>query len=273
VVEYTIEGIALAIAILYGAFLLALVLMQRRIIFNPSTERADLKAAGLAEQMAEIRISTPDGLVLTSWWAPAMRPDGRVIVYFHGNAGHHGGRTERIRAYLEAGYGVLLVGYRGYGGNPGIPSEAGLYADARANLDFLVAHRVRPAQTILFGESLGTAVAIQMATERNALALVLEAPLASILRSARVRYPLFAFDFLVKDKFDSLSKIAKVRIPVLIVHGELDRITRVRFGRMLFAAANEPKFAHFLPGAGHSDLIEHGLAEKVMQFLDGLPVS
>jgi fermentation-respiration switch protein FrsA (DUF1100 family) len=272
VIEYAIGGIALAIAILYGAVLLTLVLMQRRIVFNPSIEKADLKAAGLAEQMAEVQVSTPDGLMLTSWWAPAMRPDGRVIVYFHGNAGHLGGRAERIRAYLEAGYGILLVGYRGYGGNPGIPSETGLYTDARANLDFLAAHRVRPAQTILFGESLGTAVAIQMAIERNALALILEAPLASVLRSARVRYPLFAFDFLVKDKFDSFSKIAKVRIPVLIIHGERDHITRVQFGRMLFEAANEPKYGHFLPEAGHSDLIEHGLTGKVMEFLDSLRV-
>jgi hypothetical protein len=273
VIEYAVGGIALAAAILYGALLLALVLMQRRIVFNPSIEKADLKAAGLGEQMAEITISTPDGLMLTSWWAPAMRPDGRVIVYFHGNAGHRGGRADRIRSYLEAGYGVLLVGYRGYGGNPGIPSEAGLYADARANLDFLVAHRVRPTQMILFGESLGTAVAIQMATERNALALILEAPLASVLRSARVRYPLFAFNFLVKDKFDSFSKIAKVRIPLLIVHGERDRITRVQFGRMLFEAANQPKYGHFLPEAGHSDLIEHGLARTAMEFLDRLPAS
>lgn len=272
-IGYAVEGIALAIAIVYGAMLLTLVLMQRRIVFNPSLEKADLKAAGLSEQMAEVRVSTPDGLMLTSWWAPAMRPDGRVIVYFHGNAGHLGGRAQRIRPYLEAGYGVLLVGYRGYGGNPGIPSETGFYTDARANLDFLSAHRVRPAQVVLFGESLGSAVAIQMATERNALALVLEAPLASVLRSARVRYPLFAFDFLVKDKFDSLSKIAKVRIPVLVVHGKRDRITRAQFGRMLFEAANEPKFAHFLPEAGHGDLIEHGLAGKVMEFLDRLPIS
>jgi fermentation-respiration switch protein FrsA (DUF1100 family) len=273
VVEYTVEGIAFLLAVLYAALLLSLFLAQRRIVFNPSAEKADLKAAGLAEQMAEVKIDTSDGLTLVSWWAPAMRPDGRVIVYFHGNAGHRGGRADRIRDYLEAGYGVLLVGYRGYGGNPGEPSEAGLYNDARANLAFLAAHRVRPAQIVLFGESLGSAVAIQMAIETSALALILEAPLASVLRSARVRYPLLAFDFLVKDKFDSFSKIGQVRMPLMIVHGERDRVTRVQFGRMLLEAANEPKYGYFLPEAGHSDLVEHGLTLRAMEFLERLPVS
>ena len=117
----------------------------------------------------------------------------------------------------------------------------------------------------------GVAPAIAAPIARGDSTLYLAA-LKTMTRSARVRYPFFAFNFLVKDKFDSFSKIAKVRIPVLIVHGERDRITSVQFGRMLFEAANEPKFGHFLPEAGHSDLMEHGLAEKAMQFLDGLPI-
>jgi fermentation-respiration switch protein FrsA (DUF1100 family) len=227
----------------------------------------------LAEQMTEVEIKTADGLTLHSWWAPAVRPDGRVIVYLHGNAGHRGGRAERIRDYLANGYGVLLVGYRGYGGNPGLLSEAGVYEDARANLAFVAAQKVRSGQVVLFGESLGTAVAIQMALEQPVLALVLEAPLASILHSARARYPLFAFGPLIRDKFDSLSKIRRVRAPVLIVHGERDRTTAVRFGRMLHAAANEPKLGVFLPEADHNNLIDHGLARLTMDFLEKLPIS
>jgi hypothetical protein len=264
-------GLLIIAVLIYLGLLLTLYVKQRGIVFRPDTARADLAAAGLAEQMAEVEIRTADGLALTSWWAPAMRPDGRVIVYFHGNAGHHGGRAERIRDYLAAGYGVLLVGYRGYGGNPGALSEAGLYADARANLAFVAAQRVRPMQIVLFGESLGTAVATQMATEQPALALVLEAPLASVLHSARTRYPLFAFDFLVRDKFNSLAKIGAVKIPVLIVHGELDRTTAVKFGRMLFGAANEPKHGVFLPGADHNNLMDHGLAKLTMEFVEKLP--
>jgi fermentation-respiration switch protein FrsA (DUF1100 family) len=263
----------IAAAFVYLGFLLLLYTTQRRIVFRPDPTAADLAAAGLAEQMIEVAIKTGDGLTLTSWWAPPVRPDRRVIVYLHGNAGHRGGRADRIRDYLGAGYGVLLVGYRGYGGNPGAPTEAGLYDDARANLAFLAAHNLRPEHIVLFGESLGTAVAIQMATEFPILALVLEAPLASVLHSARTRYPLFAFDFLVRDKFNSLRKIGKVKVPLLLVHGEKDRTTSVRFGRMIYDAANEPKKAHFIAEAGHNDLMEHGMATAVTAFLDELPGS
>jgi fermentation-respiration switch protein FrsA (DUF1100 family) len=264
-----IAAIAVALG-LYLALLLLLYTTQRRIVFKPDPSPADLVAAGLVEQMSEVAIRTADGLTLHSWWAPAVRPDRRVIVYLHGNAGHRGGRAERIRDYLAAGYGVLLVGYRGYGGNPGQPTEPGLYADARANLAFLAQQNVRPEQIVLFGESLGTAVAIEMALEFPALALVLEAPLASILLSARARYPLFVFDPLVRDKFDSLSKIGRVRMPLLLVHGERDRTTSVRFGRMLLAAANEPKQGVFLAEANHNDLMDHGLAKMTMDFIGKL---
>jgi fermentation-respiration switch protein FrsA (DUF1100 family) len=263
----------LALVLIYAGLLALLYVKQRGIVFRPDIARADLVAAGLAEQMTEIEIKTGDGLTLHSWWAPACRSDGRVIVYFHGNAGHRGGRAERIRDYLAAGYGVLLVGYRGYGGNPGILSEAGIYEDARANLAFLAAQRVRLEQTVLFGESLGTAVATEMALQHSVLALVLEAPLASILHSARARYPLFAFDWLVRDKFDSLSKIRKVKVPLLIVHGERDKTTAVKFGRMLHAAANEPKLGVFLPEADHNNLMDHGLARMTMEFVEKLPAT
>jgi hypothetical protein len=266
-----IAAILLVVAVTYLGLLVLLFLGQRRIVFKPDASRADLALYRLGEQMTEVALTTADGLTLASWWAPAVRPDRRVILYFHGNAGHRGGRAERIRDYLAAGYGVLLVGYRGYGGNPGQPSEPGLYADARANLAFLAAQNVRPEQIVLFGESLGTAVAIEMALEFPGLALVLEAPLASILLSARARYPLFAFDFLVRDKFNSLAKIGRVKIPLLLVHGERDRTTSVRFGRMLYARANAPKQGVFLSEANHNDLMEHGLAKAVMEFLEKLP--
>ncbi|HVO05039.1 MAG TPA: alpha/beta hydrolase [Candidatus Cybelea sp.] len=267
----TIALILVILLAFYFGVLALLYATQRKIVFAADATRADLMAAGLAEQMTEVTIEPEPGLKLVSWWAPAVRPDRRVIAYFHGNAGHHGSRADRIPDYLAAGYGVLLIGYRGYGGNPGQPTEQGLYADARANLAFLARENVRPHEIVLFGESLGTAVAIQMATEFPALALVLEAPLASILLSARARYPLFAFGPLVKDKFASIDKIAKVKMPVLVLHGELDRVTAVKFGRMIFAAANDPKHGIFPPSAGHTDLMEHGMAKEVLAFLDRLP--
>lgn len=254
----------------YLICLLGLFVVQRSIVFHPPADRADLAAAGAAGLLQEVDIRSTGGLALISWWAPPKRPDGRTIIYFHGNAGHRGDRVPRVLPYLAEGYGILLVGYRGYGGNPGKPTEQGFYADARANLAFLKAQGVTPDRTILFGESLGTAVAVQMASESKYRAVVLEAPIASVARSAAVRYPLFALDAIVLDKFDSLSKIDRIAAPLLVIHGERDRVTLVKFGRMILAAAREPKQGYFPPEAGHSDLMDHGMPEKVLEFLNGL---
>lgn len=258
------------LAIAYAAALLMLYVKQRKIVFNPRVERPALGDFQAPAGMHEVNVTSTDGLALTLWYLPPTRPDGHVIAYFHGNAGHHGDRVVRILPYAAEGYGALIVSYRGYGGNAGTPTEDGLYADARAALDFLQTQGLKPEQLILFGESLGSAVATQMAVERPARALILEAPFASILLSAQQRYKYLAFDFLVRDKFDTLSKIARIGKPLLVVHGDLDRTTPAHFGRRVFEAAKEPKQGFFPTDAGHNDLMQHGMPERVLAFLQGL---
>ena len=257
-------------AALYVAALGYLWATQRSHVFRPGSGPLDLISSTVAAHMREQSIRTADGLTLMSWYAPA-KPGRRTIVYFHGNAGTLGDRHERVIAYLERGYGVLLVGYRGYGGNPGQPTEGRLYEDARAHLDWLAGQGVREDEVVLYGESLGAAVATQLATERKAAALVLEAPFASVLLSARARYPLFAFDWVVKDKFASVDKIDRINMPLFVIHGARDRVTPQRFGRMVFARAKEPKAASWPDEAGHNDLLQFGMVEAVTRFLDGLP--
>ncbi|MEZ5833581.1 MAG: alpha/beta hydrolase, partial [Dongiaceae bacterium] len=212
-------GVLVAVGAVYAAMVCYLWATQRSHVFHPGFGPLDLPGSTVAAFMREETIVSADGLALTAWFAPA-KPGYRTIAYFHGNAGTLGDRQERVLTYLHHGFGVLLVGYRGYGGNPGRPSEPGLYEDARAHLDWLAKQGVARKDLVLYGESLGAAVAVQMATEGDAAALVLEAPFASILLSARARYPLFAFDWLIKDKFASIDKIAKARMPVFVIHGE-----------------------------------------------------
>jgi fermentation-respiration switch protein FrsA (DUF1100 family) len=263
-------GVVIAAAVAYLAAMLMLYTKQRKIVFNPNPTLAVLADYPSPTGLHPITKRTDDGLDIVSWYLPARRDDGRTIAYFHGNAGHHGDRVARILPYAAEGYGILLVGYRGYGGNPGQPTEAGLYIDARTALDFLQGQGIRPDQLILFGESLGSAIATQMATERPALALILEAPFASILRSARQRYRYLAFDFLVRDKFDTLAKIGRIGKPLLVIHGDLDRTTPAYFGHMVFDAATEPKQGFFPKDAGHNDLMQHGMPEAVLGFLGRL---
>lgn len=254
-----------------GAYLLVMALLflfQRQIMYIPFGGQPDLAEAGLAGEMQPVTLKTEDGLALLAWYRPAATADRPTLVYFHGNAGHIGMRADKVRPYLQAGWGLLLVEYRGYGGNPGRPDEPGLYADGRAALAFLDATGVPPDRLVLYGESLGGAVAVQMATEHAAGALVLEAPLSSAGAVAQARYPIFPARWLVLDKYDSLAKITAVRIPLLLVHGERDSVIPPRLARALFEAAPEPKEAVFLPDAGHNDLHEHGLAELVLDFVN-----
>lgn len=256
--------------VIYLAALLFLYRTQRAKIFPGANCKSSVLDNSMIESGQVVKIDSDAGR-LSSWYIPPRRGDGRTIAYFHGNMGTIADRVERIRPYLDAEYGVLLVGYPGYGSNPGEPSEKLFYQVARTNLDFLAGAGITPRQLILFGESLGSAVVVQMAIERPALAMILEAPFASVHQSAWARYPFLAFDRLIRDKFATIDKIDKVHIPLLIIHGEQDKTTPVRFGKMLLARANEPKQGIFPARAGHSDLMLHGMPEAVRSFLEALP--
>jgi fermentation-respiration switch protein FrsA (DUF1100 family) len=213
-----------------------------------------------------VEITTGDGLRLLAWYlpAPADRP---VVAYFHGNGGNLGYREARMMQFAAAGFGALFLEYRGYGGNPGSPTEDGLYIDARATLDFLSAQGVDPARLVLYGESLGTGVAVRMASERSVGALVLEAPFSSIADVAQQRYWFVPVRFLLKDKFDSMTRIGTVRAPILMLLGERDRIVPPQFGRALFAAAPEPKELWLAPDGGHEDLRHFGGLDAAVDFI------
>ncbi len=263
-----LEGVAAVLAG-YGALVGAVYAVQRRLIYLPPA-KIPARAAHGAEDMALVRYPTADGLVLTGWYRPA-RAGRPTLVYFHGNAGHFGWPAQRTQRYRQAGYGVLLAGYRGYGGNPGRPSESGLFDDARAARAWLAGQGVSAEHMVLYGESLGSGVAVFLAAETAVAGLVLEAPYTSIAEVAAIRFPFLPARRLTRDRFDSLTRIGQVRAPLLVMHGERDRTVPVRLGRRLYEAASGPKRAAFLPLAGHCDLYDHGAAGIVLEFLDALP--
>jgi len=191
-----------------------------------------------------------------------------VLVYLHGNAGSLAHRASKVWPYLDRGWGVLLVAWRGYSGNPGRPTEEGLYRDGRAAVGFLDRQGIAPNRIVLYGESLGSGVAVQLATERTPGALVLEAPFSSLVDAGAAHYPIFPVRWVVRDRFDSLAKIGAARAPVLVMHGERDQVVPVGLGRRLLDAAREPKQGVFVPQAGHNDLYDFGAAEAVIAFVD-----
>ena len=215
----------------------------------------------------EVALTTADGLSLFSWYlAPgAGRP---VVAYFHGNGGHIGYRTERLRRLAREGYGVLLVEYRGYAGNPGTPSETGLYADGAAALDFIAGQGIAADRIVLWGESLGSGVAVELATRRAVAAVILEAPFTSVAAAAQHHYRLIPAAMLVRDRFDSLSRIDRLNAPLLILHGERDRIVPVSHGRTLLEAAPEPKEGWFAAEGGHRKFAQFGALDAAIAFID-----
>ena len=253
---------------LYALLILALFFLQRSFLYFPSNEKPDLSqypAIGLQE----VKLKTEDGLELTAWFRrPDPARDSDTFLLFHGNAGHIGHRVEKFRRILEAGYGFLFLEYRGYGGNPGRPSEVGLQIDARAALDFLTSREIPHEKVILYGESLGCGIAVRAATEHHFSALILEAPYTSIADVAQRHYWFLPARWLVRDRYETLGIINMITSPIVVMHGKQDDIIDVSFGKKVFDAAPEPKTSWFIEGAGHNNLNEFGFDIRLLNYLE-----
>jgi len=262
-----IGWIGLGAALLYSVMLFYLWAFQRGMIYRPDPTRPD-PAQFSAHPVAEVSIRTADGLELLAWWHPPKMQDDPVILYLHGNAGHIGYRAEKAASYMANGYGVLILAWRGYSGNPGRPSEEGLYEDGAAALRWLQSEGIANERIVLYGESLGSGVAVELATANKTLAVILETPFSSLAETAQAHYPFFPALWLVRDRYDSHGKIGAVESPVLIGHGERDYIIPFRFAEKLFGAANEPKKFLRYPDAGHTNLPEFGWDAEVIEFIE-----
>ena len=243
-----------AVVVLAAVVLMLLVwAFQRRLIYLPSREPVPA-AARLLPRSEEVSFSTEDGLRLAGWFVPGV-PGAATVLVFNGNSGDRSVRAPLAAALAPTGVSVLLFDYRGYGGNPGSPSEARLAADARAARDYLDSRsEVRSESVVYYGESLGAGVAIGLAAERPPAALVLRSPFTSLADVGRRHYPYLPVRQLLKDRYDSVGRIPAVRCPILIVAGGADSIVPAEQSRRLHDAAPAPKRYVEVPDAGHNDL-------------------
>ncbi|HEY1096803.1 MAG TPA: alpha/beta hydrolase [Alphaproteobacteria bacterium] len=256
------------VALIYAAVIFYMALFQHKMVFHPTM--VDVFTNELLKNYVPfhvVTVTTTDGLNLKGLYVPP-KTGKPTIVYFHGNAGTDVDRIYKTTLPVDDGYGFLLTEYRGYGGNPGTPGEEGLYNDARAWLEFMESQNIPPENRIYYGESLGTGVAVQMATEQKPKILILEAPFTSVTDVASFYYPFLPVRLLLRHRFDSLSKAAKLDMPVLVYHGTKDRTVPYRFGQILFAAlpGQDNIFVTIKDGA-HHDLFAQGAAPHIMEFL------
>ena len=264
-------GIGAAAALALGTAMFGLVgWMHDGMVFQPTPGRyLTLEQLGLDGE--EIWLESEDGVRLHAFFVSATDPGGRAILFLHGNAGNASHRLPNAARLAELRADVLVLDYRGYGLSEGRPAEAGLYADARAALTWLRDERGFPEQRIvLFGRSLGGAVAVDLAQDRALGGVILESTFASGAAVANEIFPL-PLGWLVRARWNSSEKIARTRAPLLFIHGEQDRIIPIALGRRLYEAAPEPKSFEALPRAGHNDTVERGgrpYFARIARFLD-----
>ncbi len=250
------------IVLIYAVVVGWLYFTQRALIYFPDTQKPISP-----KSVEEFSVQTEDGLEITGWYIEGQK-NKPVILYFHGNALSHADRLPTAFIYAAQGYSVLLAGYRGYGGNPGSPSEEGFYEDARAYLKVLKEKGYQNSDIILYGESLGSGVAVQMAYEEKSFrALILEAPYTSIVDVAATRFFWVPVRYLMKDRYDSYSKISEVKTPLIILHGRRDLVINYRFGQKLYEKAGKPKEFLTFDKAGHNDLYVYGAAERIFELI------
>ena len=250
----------------YLALVALLYLAQRSLLYLPDTRRTPPGAVGLP-QAEEVALQSADGVRVSVWHVPP-REGAPVIIYFQGNGGGLSLRAERFRKLTADGTGLVALNYRGYGGSDGWPSEAGIILDAKAAYDFAVS-RYGAQRIVLWGESLGTGVAVALAAENPVARVLLESPYTSIADVASSVYWFVPVRWLIEDGFYSDARIDKVKVPVLVVHGERDTIIPIGFAERLYAIISAPKQFVRLPNAGHNDHDSHGLPERVRPFLRG----
>lgn len=196
------------------------------------------KAVGLDYE--EINFKNKDNLFLNSWFIPSPR-NKKTVLFFHGNAGNISHRLEKIVFWHNLGFNLFIFDYRGYGKSQGKPEEIGLYEDARAAYDYLLEQKkLSEKEIVLFGESLGGAVAIDLATRINASSLIAESTFSSAADMAKLIYP-YVPSSVIKSRFDSVSKVKNIKMPKLFMHSLNDEIVPFKFGKKLFEAASEPK--------------------------------
>lgn len=258
----------------YAVMVLIIFINQRSFLYVPYKIFPNPTLIGVGD-MQVIEVTTSDNLKIKALYKSPATSSMPVVVLFHGNGGSIAIRGFRARDYIDnGGYGYLLAEYRGYAGNPGKPSEQGLYHDARAYMKFLtIDQKIPQNRIVLYGESLGTGVAMQMALEyADIRALVLEAPYTSFPAVAQTHMFWMPAYWLVRDRYNNIGKIQDVKAPLLVLHGAKDEIVPFKQGTKVFQNAKTNKRFEAFSEGRHTDLHKFGAGEKTRHFLAAHPV-
>jgi len=251
--------------ITYLIVLTYIYLFQRNLLYHPSDN--GYQEDEINFDYKEIFIQNKEGIKLKAWLHEKDLVNKKTIIFFHGNAGNLRNRNYKLNELSKLDINFLIVAYRGFSGNQGKPNEQGLYEDARSTLNWLKIKGVKEKNLILYGESLGTAVAIETAQNKDLAGIILESPFTSMVELAQKYYPVLPVKYLLKDKYETIKKLPNINSPLLVLHGKLDNIVPFFMGKKLFEKANEPKFKYFIDDDNHMIRYDQKLLDKIKKFI------
>jgi len=258
----TVTSITLA----YLVINLFIYFYQRNLLYNPSEN--NYLNDKINFNYKEIFIETDKNIKLKSWFINKDLKKFKTVVFFHGNAGNLLNRVHKINELNKLDINILLTSWRGFSGNKGKPSEKNLYYDAQQIINWLKVQGLDNKDIVLYGESLGTGVATELASKNNFGGIILESPFTSMVDTAKIYYPYLPVNFLLKDRYDSKSKINDIKTPILIMHGKMDNIVPQQMGLELFEKANNPKYSYFPEDDDHMMNYNKKLLNKIKLFIN-----
>ena len=258
----------LALVFFYILLLIIVFFFQGNLLYHPTTnnylkDQAAREPAGIEK----VKIVTKDEINLIGWFYNQDLEKFKTILFFHGNAGSLENRTYKLNHFKNLNLNFLIIAWRGFNGNKGKPNEMGLYEDAKSAIKWLNAKGIKEKNILLYGESLGTGVAVEVAQNKNYAGVILESPFTSMVNMGKKYYPFFPVSFLLKDKFESYKKINNIFVPVLIMHGKVDKIVPYDMGKKMYELANEPKFFHSQEYGDHMIEYDEKLLSALKKFI------
>jgi len=261
----------LTLVLFYILLITIVFFFQRNLLYHPSVDNY-LEGEGVREpfEIEKVKITTKDKIDLIGWFYNKDLEKFKTILFFHGNAGSLENRTYKLNHFKNLNVNFLIIAWRGFSGNNGKPNETGLYEDAESAIRWLKVKGIKEKNIILYGESLGTGVAVEVAQNKNYAGIILESPFTSMVNVGKKHYPFLPVGFLLKDKFESYKKIKKILIPVLVLHGKKDKIVPFAMGKKMYELANEPKFSYFKEYGDHMMDYDTELLITLKKFIQSL---
>ena len=265
--EYLLKLI-LIIPIAYFSLLFIIFIFQRNLLYHPKEN--NYFGDKLKVKIEKVKIETGDNFELLGWLHEKDLRNFKTIVFFHGNAGTLENRIHKINHFKDMNINFLIISWRGFNGNQGKPTEDGLYQDAKSSIRWLEQKGIIKTNIILYGESLGTGIATQLAQNNNFAGVILESPFTSMIDAAKNVYPYFPISILLKDKYENDKKIKNIKSPILIMHGENDKIVPFWMGKKIYELANKPKYSYFSKNDNHMMEYNKNLLEILNSFFKSL---